>query len=176
MIARNTAGRQRRIQDQVAKADKARPKEKPKEAMQSGARSYPSPPFPKQHQRKPGSEANLDPAPMYDAPFYLGSRKLDSKVALITGGDSGIGRAVAILFAREGADVAIAYLNEHEDARVTKAHIEAEGRKCLLIAGDVSSEKFCGKAVAQTVKALGKLDILVNNAAFQIHTSQFEDL
>ena len=98
MIARNAASRQRRIQDQVARADKARPKEKPKEAMQSGARSYPAPPFPKQHQRKPGSESDLDPAPMYEAPFYLGSHKLDKKIALITGGDSGIGRAVAILF------------------------------------------------------------------------------
>jgi len=176
MIARDTAGRQRRIQDQVAKADKARPKEKPKQAMQAGARPYPAPPFPKQHQRKPGSESDLDPAPMYDAPFYLGSRKLDNKIALITGGDSGIGRAVAILFAREGADIALAYLNEHKDARVTQEKVEAEGRRCLPIAGDVSDRAFCAQAVRRAVEEFGGLDILVNNAAFQIHASRFEDL
>jgi hypothetical protein len=144
--------------------------------MQAGARAYPAPPFPRQHQRKPGSEAALEPAPLYDAPFYHGSNKLLDKVALITGGDSGIGRAVAILFAREGADVVVAYLNEHADARRTKAHIEAEGRKCLLIAGDVSRQRFCERAVARTLEQFGRLDVLVNNAAFQIHTSRFEDL
>ena len=168
--------RQRQIQHQVAKADKKNPKKHADQAMQAGARNYPAPPFPKQHQGKPGSEARLNPLPLYDAPFYLGSRKLDNKFALITGGDSGIGRAVAILFAREGADVAIAYLSEHKDAQVTKQKVEAEGRKCILIAGDVSNQKFCEKAVATTVKELGGLDILVNNAAFQIHTSRFEDL
>src|SRR6201987_4791941 len=150
MVSANAPRRQRSIQEQVTEADKARPKQELKKAMQAGARKYPAPPFPKQHQNKPGSEATLDPAPLYDAPFYLGSRKLDKKVALITGGDSGIGRAVAILFAREGADVAVAYLNEHEDARVTKSRVEAEGQRCLLIAGDVSSQKFCDKAVSQT--------------------------
>jgi len=144
--------------------------------MQAGARPYPVPPFPKQHQSKPGSEAELKPAPLYDAPFYLGSKKLKDKVALITGGDSGIGRAVAIVFAREGADVAVAYLNEHEDALLTKERVEAEGRRCILIAGDVSRQKFCERAVAQTVKELGRLDVLVNNAAFQVHASRFEDL
>jgi NAD(P)-dependent dehydrogenase (short-subunit alcohol dehydrogenase family) len=166
----------RNIQEQVAKADKARPKDEPKKAMQAWARKYPAPPFPKQHQSKPGSESDLNPAPLYDAPFYRGSGKLEKKVALITGGDSGIGRAIAILFAREGADVAVAYLNEHKDARITKEKIEAEGRRCLLIAGDVSNQKFCDKAVRQTVKEFGQLDVLVNNAAFQVHTSQFEDL
>ena len=113
---------------------------------------------------------------MYEAPFYAGSGKLENKVALITGGDSGIGRAVAILFAREGADVAIAYLDEHQDALLTREKVEAEGRKCLLIAGDVARQKFCEKAVARTLKEFGRLDVLVNNAAFQVHSSRFEDL
>lgn len=176
MTARATVGRQRRIQDQVKKADKARPKQKPKEAMQAGARRYPTPPFPRQHQSKPGSEAELDPPPMYDAPYYLGSRKLHNKVALITGADSGIGRSVAILFAREGADIAVSYLNEHKDARITKQHVEAEGRRCLLIAGNVADRVFCHKAVKKTVEEFGGIDILVNNAAFQVHAARFEDL
>ena len=169
--------RQRHIQSQVAHADRAHPKQKPDEAMQAGAREYPVPPFPKQHQPKPGAESKLDPAPMYDAPFYRGSGKLQDKVALITGGDSGIGRSVAVLFAREGANVAIVHLKDEEaDAEVTKKGIEAEGRKCLLIQGDVTKQSFCDKAVERTVKEFGQLDVLVNNAAFQIHTSQFEDL
>ena len=95
--------------------------------MQAGARRYPEPPLPRQHQRKPGHEARLDPPPMYEAPYWKGSDKLQDKVALITGGDSGIGRAVAVLFAREGADVAIIYLDEPEDAEVTRRAVEAEG-------------------------------------------------
>jgi NAD(P)-dependent dehydrogenase (short-subunit alcohol dehydrogenase family) len=168
---------QRAIQAQVAKADKAARKSKPpKGAMQSGARRYPEPPMPKQHQPKPGKEAKLDPQPMYDAPFYKGSEKLLDKAAIVTGADSGIGRAVAVLFAREGADVAVLYLDEHEDAAVTKAAVEAEGRRCLLIAGDVRDRAFCRQAVADVVEAFGKLDVLVNNAAFQVHSARFEDL
>jgi NAD(P)-dependent dehydrogenase (short-subunit alcohol dehydrogenase family) len=149
--------------------------------MQAGVRKYPSSPFPAQQQPKPGSEAKLRPEPFYDAPYYRGSGKLEGKVALITGGDSGIGRAVAILFAREGADVAIVHLNENhlnenEDAAQTKEQIEAEGRKCLVIRGDVSRQKFCESAVERTVKQFGALDVLVNNAAFQVHTAQLEDL
>ena len=167
---------QRDIQAQVAEADEhARvPKEG---AMQAGARRYPEPPLPQQHQAKPGNEAALDPAPMYDAPFYKGSGKLDGCAAIITGGDSGIGRSVAVLFAREGADVAIVYLGEEQgDAEDTRKAVEAEGRHCLLIAGDVRDRAFCQSAVAQAVKKFGKLDILVNNAAFQVHAPSFEEL
>ena len=176
MSSAATVKRQRRIQKQVARADRNHPKEKPEAAMQAGARQYPAPPFPRQHQSKSGSEAQLDPAPMYDAPFYRGSDKLKGKVAIITGGDFGIGRAVAIFFAREGADVAIVYLDEHRDAQATKEKVEAEGAKCILIPGDVSDRRFCERAVSRTLKAFDRLDVLVNNAAFQIHTSRLEDL
>ena len=171
-----TAKRQRKIQTAIDRKDRVG-KPKPKErAMQAGARRYPELPFPKQHQRKPGSEAKLDPPPMYDAPFYKGSDKLKDKVAIITGGDSGIGRAVAVLFAREGADVAIVYLSEAGDAKDTIAAIEAEGRRGIAIAADVRDRAACRKAVARTVKELGGLNILVNNAAFQLHVPSFEDL
>jgi NAD(P)-dependent dehydrogenase (short-subunit alcohol dehydrogenase family) len=167
---------QRDIQEQVAKADEETPE--PKEgAMQAGARRYPEPPLPKQHQAKPGSESALDPAPMYDAPFYRGSGKLEGCVAIITGGDSGIGRSVAVLFAREGADVTIIYLGEEQpDAETSRRAVEAEGGKCLLIPGDVRDRDFCMDAVARTVGTFGKLDILVNNAAFQVHAPSFEEL
>jgi len=166
----------RRIQKQLARADRARPKEAVKGAVQAGARCYPEPPFPRQHVEKPGEEATLNPQPLSDAPYYMGSGKLGGKVALITGGDSGIGRSVAVLFAREGADVAIVYLNEHRDAEATQRMVEREGRRCILLSGDVTNRKFCFNAVKKTVKQLGKLDILVNNAAFQLHVSRFEDL
>jgi len=176
--ADKTAAKQRKIQDQVAKADaKAAGKaSKAAKAMQAGARKYPEPPMPAQHMAKPGSEADLALSPMYDAPFYEGSNKLKDRVAIITGGDSGIGRAVAVLYAREGADVAILHLNEDEDAAVTKTAVEAEGRTCLVIAGDVMEAAFCNAAVARVLKRFGRLDILVNNAAFQVHTQDFEDL
>jgi NAD(P)-dependent dehydrogenase (short-subunit alcohol dehydrogenase family) len=173
--AEATVKRQRKIQREVARAD-ARTTDKQSKAMQAGARRYPEPPFPKQHQPKPGHEASLEPAPMYDAPFYLGSNKLAGKVALITGGDSGIGRAVAVLFAREGADVAIAHLAEDADAEETRRAVENEGRRALVLKGDVSDRAFCESAVKQTVKQLGGLDVLVNNAAFQVHTQKIEDL
>ena len=170
------ASKQRAIQRKVDADDRTKKPRKPDGAMQAGARRYPEPPFPKQHHSKPGMESAIEPAPMYDAPYYLGSKKLDGKVALITGGDSGIGRAVAVLFAREGADIAVSYLSEDADAEATKLAIEAEGRRCVLLRGDVTSRAYCRKAVARTVKALGGLDVLVNNAAFQVHSGDFEDL
>jgi NAD(P)-dependent dehydrogenase (short-subunit alcohol dehydrogenase family) len=175
----SAAAQQRRIQAKIDASDKAKAKkpERDSKPMQAGARRYPELPFPKQHQRKPGKESQLDPAPLYDAPHYLGSKKLDRKVAIITGGDSGIGRSVAVLFAREGANVAIIYLDdESEDARQTKKAVEKEGRKCLLISGDVTDAKFCRKAVKKTIEAFDRLDILVNNAAFQEHVNDFDEL
>ncbi|WP_395673582.1 SDR family oxidoreductase [Phenylobacterium sp.] len=144
--------------------------------MQAGAREYPAPPMPSQHLSKPGLEADLELQPMWEAPYWKGSGKLEGKVALITGADSGIGRAVAVLFAREGADIAIAYLNEHEDAEVTRKAIEDEGRRAILIPGDVAEPSYAGSAVEKTVAELGKLDILVNNAAFQEHVHDIADL
>ncbi|MDB5526755.1 MAG: short-chain dehydrogenase [Rhizobium sp.] len=170
-----TIERQRDIQKEVAKADSEAPSEN-ESAMQAGARQYPVPPFPEQHQPKPGNEAKLDPAPMYDAPFYKGSGKLEGKAAIITGGDSGIGRAVAILFAREGADIVICHIGEDKDARRTKQAVEAEGRKCIVSKGDVRDPDYCRGVVEATIKAFGHLDVLVNNAAFQVHSKRIEDL
>jgi NAD(P)-dependent dehydrogenase (short-subunit alcohol dehydrogenase family) len=133
--------------------------------------------MPAQHLEKPGVEAELELKPRYEAPHYRGSSKLNNRAALITGGDSGIGRAVAVLFAREGADVAIVYLPEEQvDAEETRAAVEAEGRRALLIPGDVREAKFCRDAVERTVEEFGKLDILVNNAAFQQHQKTIEDV
>jgi NAD(P)-dependent dehydrogenase (short-subunit alcohol dehydrogenase family) len=171
---------QREVQAQVAKADQKRGAEgqggEHKGAMQAGARIYPEPPLPKQHQQKPGRESDLDPAPLYDAPFYKGSGKLEGLIAVVTGADSGIGRSVATLFAREGADVAILHLDEAEDAEVTRAVVEKEGRRALVISGDVRDRDFCFDAVKKVVDAWGGVDVLVNNAAFQVHTYDFLDL
>lgn len=137
----------------------------------------PKAPQPAQHQEKPGLESKLDPRPEYQAPLYRGSGKLQEKVALVTGGDSGIGRAVAVLFAREGADVAIVYLQEEQsDAEETRRAVEAEGRRALLIPGDVRGSEFCQDAVERTRKEFGRLDVLVNNAAFQQHQKNLEDV
>ena len=122
---------------------------------------------PQQQDRQPGIESEMTPRPKAEDRAYKGCGKLKDKVALITGGDSGIGRAVAICYAKEGADVSIVYLNEHSDAEETRRQVEEEGRRCLLIAGDVGDEAFCGEAVERTVSELGRLDILVNNAAEQ---------
>ncbi|TXK89861.1 SDR family oxidoreductase [Parageobacillus sp. SY1] len=124
--------------------------------------------MPPQHQnRQPGLQTEMNPQPVSISETYKGSGKLHNKVAIISGGDSGIGRAVAIHFAKEGADVAIIYLNEHEDAEETKRLVDQEGKTCLLIAGDVGDENFCKQAVKQTIDQFGKLDIVVNNAAEQ---------
>ena len=152
------------------------PKTKRRATSRTSTRK-PKPPFKSQHQRKPGIEARVTPQPRFEAPNYKGSGKLDGRVALITGGDSGIGRAVAVLYAREGADVAIVYLpEEQEDALVTESAVVAEGRRCLLLPGDVRDSSFCESAVDATVQAFGWLDILVNNAAFQQHQESIEDL
>jgi len=134
----------------------------------NGQLEEPKSPMPPQHQKKPGLESKMKPRPNYLAPHYRGAGKLDGKVALITGGDSGIGRAVAVLFAREGAHVALVHLREEAaDAQETKQAIEAEGRRALTISGDVRDSKFCEKAVKAVVDEFDRLDILVNNAAFQ---------
>ncbi len=172
-IQREQDGKDARQQEQEGK-DAGQEDDKPR-AVQAGAREQPVE-LPAQHLAKPGNEHELRLKPQFLAPDYRGSGKLDGMAAIVTGGDSGIGRAVAVLFAREGADVAIVYLNEHEDAEETKRCIEAEGRRCELIPGDVKSQAFCHEAVERTVRAFGRLDVLVNNAAFQEHADSIEDL
>ena len=151
---------------------------KEKSKKSTGKKSkHPKNPMPAQHQKRPGIEAKMTPKPEFLAPDYKGADKLKDKVALITGGDSGIGRAVAVLFAREGANVAIVYLKaEERDAKTTGEFIEKEGGKALLISGDVTKSKFCQTAVEKTVKEFGKLDILVNNAAHQHHQKSLADI
>lgn len=172
-----TVRRQRAI---ALKAQKANARAKKSAAavkpVQAGARRQPVNPLPPQHLRKPGMEADLHPAPRFNAPGYVGSGKLDGMTAIITGGDSGIGRAVAVLFAREGADVAIVYLNEHADARTTKQAVEREGRRCRLWSGDVRDAAFCARMVEEVVAEFGRLDVLVNNAAFQQSCTDIADL
>jgi NAD(P)-dependent dehydrogenase (short-subunit alcohol dehydrogenase family) len=175
--AERTAQEERAIQRKIDRSDKNKSADEHESgAMQAGARVYPVPPLPNQHLRKPGLEADLELKPMYDAPHYKGSEKLLDKVALITGGDSGIGRSVAVLFAREGADIALAYLDEHEDAAETKQAVEQEGRRCIVLPGDVADPEFCNEAVKRTMDEFGRLDVLVNNAAFQEHVNSFEEL
>ena len=128
-----------------------------------------------QHQARPGKESKMEPKPDYE-PEYLGSGRLRNKIALITGGDSGIGRAVAVLFAKEGADVAIAYLNEDDDANETKINVEKYGRRCLLISTDLSKENNCRKVIDKTVRFYKKIDVLVNNAALHWPAEKLEDI
>lgn len=131
---------------------------------------------PQQQHTRPGKEWKMNPKPKSTDPTYQGSGKLSSKVALITGGDSGIGRAVAVFFAKEGADIVIVYLNEQKDAHTTKAMVEKEGRACVLIAGDIGNEAFCKAAIEETIEEFGKLDILVNNASEQHPQKSIEDI
>jgi NAD(P)-dependent dehydrogenase (short-subunit alcohol dehydrogenase family) len=135
--------------------------------------SNPKPPFPEQKQPMPGSEEAMDPKPDYGEDSYKGSGKLKDKKAVITGGDSGIGRAVALAFAREGADVLISYYNEHDDAEKTKAVVEDAGRKAFLMPGDIKDPKHCRAIIDKAVKEFGRVDILVNNAA---HQASFKDV
>jgi NAD(P)-dependent dehydrogenase (short-subunit alcohol dehydrogenase family) len=147
------------------------------ESTQTQQEKEPKSPMPAQHQPRPGIEAEMTPRPEFLAPKYKGSGKLKDKSAIITGGDSGIGRSVAVLYAREGANVAIVYLPEEEkDARETAKYIEKEGGKSLLIPGDVKDSKFCEEAIEKTVIEFGGLDILVNNAAFQQHQNSIEEI
>lgn len=145
--------------------------------IKKSTRRHPKPPFPKQHQARPGRESAMTPAPRFEAPSYGGAGKLTGKVAIITGGDSGIGRATAVLFARERANVAIGYLPaEQADAETTAEAVRAEGQECLLVPGDLRDRRTCDRLVRQTMKHFGRLDILVNNAAFQKHADNLTDI
>ena len=179
----DTAQRQSEIQREQDQADAAKrtasgqggPGQRKGQAVQAGAREQPQE-LPAHHLEKPGRESDLNLAPRYMAPGYQGSGKLEGFAALITGADSGIGRAVAVLFAREGADVAVAYHSSHDDAEETRRRVEAEGRRCLLLPGDVKNDADCRETVRRTVEAFGRLDVLVNNAAFQEHAERPEDV
>ncbi|KQW52016.1 short-chain dehydrogenase [Pelomonas sp. Root662] len=175
--ADDTLQTQRSIQQRQDAADAQQQSKSDKDsgAVQAGARKQPET-LPAQHLEKPGLEADLALAPRFMAPDYVGSGKLQDFVALITGADSGIGRAVAVLFAREGADVAVAYHSSTQDAEETQRCIEAEGRQCLLLQGDVKDSAWCERAVDEVIERFGKLDVLVNNAAFQEHASSLEEL
>ncbi len=131
---------------------------------------------PPQHQERPGKQSEMNPQPVYDYPDKKGSEKLAGKVALITGGDSGIGRAVAVLFAKEGADIAVAYWNEDSDAAETKQAVENYGRKCLTISGDIADPKVPEDIVRQTIDTYGRIDVLVNNAALHWEVNSLEEL
>ncbi len=137
---------------------------------------FPKPPFPNQQQPIPGSSSAMEPRPDYGEKSYRGSGRLQDKKVLITGGDSGIGRAVALAFAREGADLAVSYLNEEDDARETKRLVDEAGRQCLLMPGDIADPKHCRKLVEKTVEAFGRIDILVNNAAHQMTFNSPEEI
>jgi NAD(P)-dependent dehydrogenase (short-subunit alcohol dehydrogenase family) len=137
---------------------------------------FAKPPFPEQQQPTPGFSDRMDPLPDYGEDTYRGSQRLDGKKTLITGADSGIGRAVALAFAREGADVAISYLSEEDDARETRRLIEDCGRKCLLLPGDIGEAEHCREIVRKTTEAFGRIDVLVNNAAYQTYIESVEDV
>src|SRR5688572_33354504 len=143
---------------------------------QDPTRSQPAPPFPEQEQEPPGSESQMRPLADHGETSYVGHGRLKDKVALITGADSGIGRAVAIAFSREGADVLCSYLKEDEDAAETKRLVEEAGRRCVVVAGDIGSREHCRSLVDRAVSELGGLDVLVNNAAYQMAYETFLDI
>ncbi|MCQ0986168.1 SDR family oxidoreductase [Jiella marina] len=138
--------------------------------------AYPQPPQPEQKQTLPGTTGAMDPKPDHGEESYKGSGKLDGQAAIVTGGDSGIGRAVAIAFAREGADVLVSYLDEHEDAEETKRWVEKAGKRCVLMPGDMKDEGHCFAIVERAASEFGRLDVLVNNAAHQKVIADFEEL
>ena len=156
--------------------DDPMPTENPSDARDPRG-SQPRPPFPQQHQEGTGREALLRPSPRFEALAYRPAGKLDGRSALITGGDSGIGRAVAVIFAREGADIALAYLpHEQEDAEVTQRHVRQAGRRCELMPGDLRDRRYCDELVERTVAAFGRLDVLVSNAAHQNRKPSIADI
>ena len=174
--AERTARGQRALQAKIDREDKRPSKSaERKSSVQAGTRRQPVR-MPAQHIAKPGHEHQLELAPRFEAPDYRGSGKLDGMKAIITGADSGIGRAVAVLYAREGADVAILYLDEHDDAKETARWVEAEGREALLVPGDVRDPAFCNRAAKRVAKHFGRIDVLVNNAGFQLHADTLEDI
>lgn len=178
-IQKSSAGNaQREIQQEQDRRDAQQPaQEQEKEPVQAGHQPHPAPPLPEQHLDKPGLEQDMALKPQFMAPDYCGSGKLAGMAAIITGGDSGIGRAVAVLYAREGADVALVYLPEEQaDADETARYVQAEGQQCVLLPGDVRDPAFCREAVEKVLKAFGRIDILVNNAAFQEHAGSLEEL
>ncbi|AIS18183.1 dehydrogenase [Pseudomonas rhizosphaerae] len=138
--------------------------------------NYPTPPFEPQQQSVPGTQSKMNPVPDCGETSYKGSGRMANKVALITGGDSGIGRAVAIAYAREGADVVISYLDEHEDAKDTARYVEEAGRQCLLLPGDLAEREQCLAIVEKTVERFGRIDVLVNNAAFQMSHETLDEI
>nr|WP_298719535.1 SDR family oxidoreductase [uncultured Steroidobacter sp.] len=142
----------------------------------SPPKEFPKPPFPKQSQSLPGSSKTMQPEPDYGEDSYRGANRLTDKKALITGADSGIGRAVALAFAREGADVVVSYLSEHEDAKETQRLVESAGRKCVLVPGDIAQAEHCRALVKKAVEAFGRIDILVNNAAHQMTFDSLEKI
>src|SRR5690242_21019457 len=136
----------------------------------------PKPPYPKQQQEPAGLESEMEPRPDYGEESYRGSGKLQGKAAVITGGDSGIGRAVALAFAREGADVLISYLDEHSDAEETVRIVEKEGRRCISVPGDIGDEAHCREIVQRALDEFGQLDILINNAAYQMTIESIQEV
>jgi NAD(P)-dependent dehydrogenase (short-subunit alcohol dehydrogenase family) len=144
--------------------------------IQDPVKKYPQPPYPGQEQSVPGTDAEMNPKADHGETSYKGSGKLDGRKAIITGGDSGIGRAVAIAFAREGADVLISYLNEHKDAEETAKWIKDAGKKAILFPGDISNEETCKQIIDKAVEEFGQIDILVNNAAFQMSHQSLQEV